>query len=228
MNWPFAPLTELKYGALLIDFPWPYDLYSEAGYEKSPETHYRSMSERELLDLPVNLLAANDCLAWVWSTWPHIPLAMKIMRSQGFEYKTGGSWTKKTVHGKNAFGTGFILRSTTEPYLIFTLGKPRIGSKSVRNLIETEEAFDYEAIPSLIESQRREHSRKPPEARENLKLLRPECHIAELFAREPWPADGDWDHDVWGFETDKFVAQPEGSSSVVSQIPAFPNDKVTG
>ncbi len=184
MNWPFGHLTPYKYGALLIDFPLHYEMRSEDGYGKSPEKHYATMSEDQIARLPLRMLAAQDCLAWVWSTWPHVPLVLRIMQAQGFRYRTGGSWTKTTRSGKRCFGTGFILRATTEPFLIFAMGDPVIGSASVRN---------------LIESERREHSRKPPEARAMLAALRPDCHIAELFARESWPG-----HDVWGWEQDKF------------------------
>ena len=57
----------------------------------------------------------------MWSTWPHLPDALWVMQQWGFGYVTGGSWTKTTRTGKRAFGTGYILRSTTEPWLIGTI-----------------------------------------------------------------------------------------------------------
>ncbi|MHB2265830.1 MT-A70 family methyltransferase [Aliihoeflea sp. PC F10.4] len=184
MDWPFDPLVPLKYGAILADPPWSYAMRSKKGYEKSPEAHYTTMSEAELCALPVGHLAHPDCFLFMWSTWPHLPQAMRVMSAWGFTYKTGGSWTKTTPSGKRAFGTGYVLRSSTEPFLIGTIGEPRTRSKSVRN---------------LIESPRREHSRKPPEARAIIDQLFPDQFACELFAREPWPG-----RDVWGNELQKF------------------------
>jgi N6-adenosine-specific RNA methylase IME4 len=181
--WPFGKLNHFKYGVILTDFPWAYEMRSEKGYEKSPEAHYDTMTEEQLRALPVGELAAGDCLLWMWSTWPHVEQALRLMKHYGFTYKTGGSWTKTTPTGKRAFGTGYILRSTTEPFLIGTMGEPVTASKSERN---------------LIESGRREHSRKPPEAREMLQRLCPSAFKCELFAREPWPGE-----EVWGNETGK-------------------------
>ncbi|WP_127088349.1 MT-A70 family methyltransferase [Aquabacter cavernae] len=176
--WPFGALRMMAYGAMLADPPWQYEMYGEGGYEKSPEAHYDTMSDDEIAALPVHLLASGDCLLFMWAIWPKLPSALRVMAAWGFTYKTGGSWTKLTRHGKRAFGTGYILRSTTEPWLIGTIGNPKIGSRSERN---------------LIEAVRGEHSEKPVEAREKLLRLRPDCFAAELFAVDPWPG-----HDTWG------------------------------
>lgn len=183
--WPFDHLTPFKYGAILVDNPVKYQMRSAKGYAKSPEAHYETMTEAELTALPVAHLASPDCMIVMWSTWPHLDQNMRVMKSWGFTYKTGGSWTKLTPRGKRCFGTGYILRSTTEPFLIGTLGEPETKSKSVRN---------------LIESVRREHSRKPPEMREMVDKLMPHVFACELFAREPWPG-----REVWGRETNKFA-----------------------
>lgn len=185
MTWPFGNLTPLKYGAILVDPPWAYEMRSERGYAKSPEAHYVTMGDNALKALPVDQLAGGDCLMVMWAVWPKLDAAIALMRAWGFEYKTGGSWTKTTASGKRTFGTGYILRSTTEPFLLGTLGSPRVGSRSVRNLIEAE---------------RREHSRKPDEMRRMIEKLRPNAFCCELFAREPWPG-----HDVWGLEASKFA-----------------------
>lgn len=184
-NWPFGDLMPLKYGAILADPPWSYEMRSEKGYAKSPEAHYETMTPRDIEALPVAHLASGNCLLWLWCVWPHLPQGLATMRAWGFTYKTGGSWTKTTRSGKRAFGTGYVLRSTTEPFLIGTIGEPVYRSKSVRN---------------LIESERREHSRKPPEAREMIGKLLPDVFCAELFAREPWAGN-----DVWGNDVQRFA-----------------------
>jgi N6-adenosine-specific RNA methylase IME4 len=183
--WPFDGLIPFKYGAILADPPWAYDMRSASGYEKSPEAHYATLPPAEIKALPVAQLAAPDCLLMMWTTWPHLDLAMEVMAAWGFAYKTGGAWVKRTATGKAAFGTGYLLRSATEPFLIGTIGRPKVRSRSERN---------------LIEGLRREHSRKPPEARAMIDKLLPDVWACELFAREPWPG-----RDVWGDQTARFA-----------------------
>ena len=185
-RWPFGSLQMFGYGAILADPAWRYQMYSEKGYEKSPEKHYETMSDEEIAALPVGELARGDCLLFLWAVWPKLTIALEAMAGWGFQYKTGGSWVKRTASGKTAFGTGYILRSSTEPFLIGTIGRPQYRSRSVRNLIDAE---------------RREHSRKPPDARGMIDTLLPDVPACELFAREPWPG-----RDVWGNETGKFGA----------------------
>jgi len=199
MNWPFDPLTPLKYGAILADPPWSFAMRSEKGHAKSPEAHYATMDIETIKALPVLHLASGDCMLFLWSTWPHLPQALAVMADWGFRYVTGGSWTKRTPMARAAFGTGYVMRSSTEPYLIGALGAPKIRSRSVRNLIEAPEQF-----PDGIESLRREHSRKPPEMREAIEALLPDTFACELFAREPWAGN-----DVWGLEADKFQADAD-------------------
>lgn len=195
MTWPFGTLTPGAYGLILADPAWPYEMRSEAGYGKSPERHYRTMSIAEIAALPVHELAAPDCLLVMWSTWPHLPQAMTVMRRWGFRYITGGAWTKRTRDGGPAFGTGFVLRSTTEPFLVGSAGSPWIGSKSERNWIETVE----EISTAPIDAARREHSRKPIEMREMCERLAPSVRRCELFAREPWSGA-----DVWGDQSTRW------------------------
>lgn len=192
--WPFRGLAAGRYGAILADPPWAFRLRTEAGYEKAPEAQYRTMRLDDICALPVGRLAARDCLLFLWTTFPHLPQALLVMTAWGFRYSTGGAWVKRGPAGRPGFGTGFVLRSATEPFLIGVRGSPRIGSKRVRNLIE---------LAPAIDALRREHSRKPAEARDMVMALRPGVPVCELFAREPWPGA-----DVWGDETGRFGAAP--------------------
>lgn len=175
--WPFGHLRQYKYGVIIADPAWRYDMWSDKGYGKSPEAHYETMADEEIAALPVHLLASDSCILLMWAVWPKLPVAIDVLRRWGFTYKTGGSWTKTTRTGKRAFGTGYILRSSCEPFLVGTIGSPEIGDRAVRN---------------LIESPRRQHSQKPPEMRAIAQRLRPNAFGAELFGIEPWPG-----HDVW-------------------------------
>jgi N6-adenosine-specific RNA methylase IME4 len=195
MTWPFGTLTPGAYGLILADPPWKYELRSEAGHGRSPERHYRTWPTEEICALPVHELAAPDCLLVLWSTWPHLLHAQRVMRAWGFRYVTGGAWTKRYRSGAPAMGGGFIFRSTTEPYLVGTAGSPWIGTKSERNYLETIEEVVEEGIDGL----RRGHSRKPPEIRAMCERLAPSVARCELFATEGWPGA-----DVWGDQIGKW------------------------
>ena len=197
-EWPFDPLIPLKYGAILADPPWAYAMRSGKGYEKSPEAHYSTMSLSDIKALPVAKLAGPACLLVMWSTWPHLPQALEVLGAWGFTYCTGGAWVKRTRNWKVCFGTGYLMRGATEPFIVGRLNRPVRGSRSERNAI-----FAPELIDDLIDSERREHSRKPPEMRELIERLAPGQHCAELFARQAWHG-----HSVWGNETELYGSDP--------------------
>lgn len=201
--WPFDTLTPLKYGAILADPPWAYAMRSPRGYGKSPEAHYDTMSLDAIKALPVAQLAGRDCYLFLWSTWPHLDQAMEVMKAWGFHYVTGGSWLKRTVNWKVSFGTGFVLRSATEPFLVGRFGAAETASASIRNVIMAPQlVIEPEDIADSIEAIRREHSRKPAEMRQMIEMLfKRQYFFCELFGREPWAGN-----DVWGNERTKFGA----------------------
>lgn len=183
-NWPFSPLLPHSYDLIVIDPPWRFKVYSrKTGLKKSADKHYGTMTLEELKALPVADLGAKDCLLWLWCTSPMLHIGLDVMQEWGFTYKTQGQWVKRTKHGKLGFGTGFVLRSASEPFLIGKIGKPKT-TRVVRN---------------LIEGPLREHSRKPDEAYREAERLMPGARRADIFAREI--REG-WD--AWGYETEKF------------------------
>lgn len=182
-NWPFGDLQPHTYDFIMSDFAWNFSLFSSKGEAKSAQAHYNTMSLDQIKALPVLDLCTENALHWMWATNPMLPDAIDTMRAQGFEYKTAGSWLKTTVHGKVAFGTGYILRSSNEPFIIGTRGKPKT-SRSVRS-----------GFTGLA----RQHSRKPEEAYRAAELLMPSARRLELYSRTNRPG---WD--TFGNETGKF------------------------
>ncbi len=187
----FAPLGMFRYGALIIDVPWQYEMYSEKGYEKSPEAHYKTMPDEEVLRLPVGELASDKCVLIMWAVWPKLPLAMECVKRWGFKYITGGSWIKTTKDGSALkMGTGYNFRSACEPFLLARIGKPQAKITD---------------MPNVIIAPAREHSRKPDEMRHNVERMTPHAYRADLFARQVWPGN-----EVWGDQNDKFYV-PSGT-----------------
>ncbi len=91
-----------------------------------------------------------------WATWPLIERQTQIMRGWGVPVTTGGVWAKRTVNGKLRWGTGFVLRSLCEPFLIGRLPGGKFAKGKVPNLLET-------LADAALDGLAREHSRKPDE-----------------------------------------------------------------
>lgn len=184
-DWPFEGLAPNAYGLILADPPWNFRNYSMKGIKKGAQAKYACMESGDIKSLPVIDLAHGDCALVMWATAPLLPVAIEVMGAWGFEYKTAGAWAKQSKTGdKWAFGTGYVLRSAAEFFLIGTVGKPSIGSRSIRNLL---------VAPV------REHSRKPDSMHEQLESLFPCDRRCELFARQSRPG---WD--VWGNQAELF------------------------
>lgn len=188
-GWPFDPFPALSYDAILADPATRFETWSAAGEKKSPQAHYQTMTWDELGALPVSQLARGDAILFLWACWPTIRQSINLMEQWGFRYVTGGSWHKRTKHGKSNFGTGYRLRSATEPYLIGTLGNP-MTAKNIRNVIEADGLDE-------IDAENLGHSRKPDEQYEVCEALCPRAlRFIELFSRKSRVG---WDH--WGLET---------------------------
>jgi len=181
--WPFGDIEPGVWDFIMMDIPWHYRLYSQAGEKKSPQAHYKTMSIEQVKALPVVDLAAPNSVLWLWAINPMLPQALDVMTALGFTFKTAGTWLKVTKHGKISFGTGYILRGSNEPFLIGTRGKPKT-SRSVRS-----------GFTGLI----REHSRKPEEAYQAAERLMPDARRLDLFSRTDRPG---WTS--WGDEVGKF------------------------
>ncbi len=172
-------LTVHQARVILADPPWHFRTYSEKGWRKSAHAKYRCMTQEDIGALPVGALCAPDCLMVMWATAPHLPQALSVMESWGFTFKTAGAWAKQSRTGSHwAFGTGYLLRSAAEFFLIGTRGRITQLSRSSRNLL---------AAPV------REHSRKPEAMYELVEATWPGPYV-ELFAthpREGWLSWGD-------------------------------------
>lgn len=173
---------------IMADPPWRFVLRSARGRGRSVERHYQTLDLDQIAALPVGALAARDCLLWLWSTSPMLPLQLRVAEAWGFRFATLGWWSKRSpVSGKQAFGTGYMLRSAGEPFILATRGRPRT-SRVVR---------------STIEGPRREHSRKPDEAFAAAEALMPGAARIELFSRQARPGWIGWGDEFGRFEKDR-------------------------
>lgn len=184
-GWPFDPLPPLSYDVIIADPPWPFDLYSNRGNDKSAAAHYAIMSIEDIAALPIGDLAQRDAILLLWVTAPRLKDCLAVMERWGFAYKTNMAWRKTTPAGRVRMGTGYWVRTMHESILIGTIGRPPKLS----------------AFPSLFDGVAREHSRKPEEFYHLVEKHTAGLRRADLFARQSRSG-----FDVWGNESTKFDA----------------------
>lgn len=172
--------TDKKYSIIYADPPWSYSDW-ENGL-RNPTTHYKTMTLSDIYNLPIMNIADENCILFLWVTYPLLQDSFKVIESWGFKYKTAGFvWVKKNKTGQgNFFGCGNYTRANSELCLIATKGK-----------IERLDA----SISQIIESSIEEHSKKPDVTRELIVKLVGELSRIELFSRQY--VNG-WD--CWGNE----------------------------
>lgn len=171
-KWFFHPLVPCSYDLVLVDLPTRFETHTP--YESDKGAQYPTMNDSWIRSLPMSDLSSGNTLYWFWSTMPKLKATMEWMTGWGIEYVTAGAWHKKTIHGKTAGGTGMVLQSKAEVYLIGRIGKPNYLKRPQSGLIETTELFNdalSASVPEVIEALRREHSRKPDEQYDILDAL---------------------------------------------------------
>lgn len=175
-------LPDKRYHVIYADPPWSFRAWSRKGNGRSAERHYKTMDLEDIKALPVRALAEEDCVLFLWATFPTLPQALSVIEAWGFEYKTAGFvWTKLNRKTPSIFwGMGYWTRSNAEVCLLATRGTPKRISAAV-----------HQAVLSPVE----EHSKKPDEVRDRIVALLGDVPRIELFARQR--ADG-WD--AWGDE----------------------------
>lgn len=176
----------LKFPIILADPPWHFKTYSKKGEGKSPTKHYKTMSIEEIYDYPVDKVAADNAILFLWVYQPLLPEAIKVMEAWGFRYVSiGFVWRKLTKHGKEHMSTGYYTRAGMEMVLIGRKGNPpRPKDRGVRQVFSSEV---------------REHSRKPDVMYDNIERLYDGPYL-ELFARANYRKD--WT--MIGDELEKF------------------------
>ena len=179
-----------KYGAILADPPWRFRTWSETNQTKSASRYYELMHTDDISNMPVAERASDDCVLFLWITWPNMPDALKVIEAWGFTYKTCAfCWVKgKSLplfpdDFKDKMGMGYWTRANSEVCLLATRGKPKRKHADVRQ---------------IIQAPIREHSRKPDEIYGRIERLVDGPYL-EMFARQAYP---NWDS--WGDEVGKF------------------------
>ena len=145
------PLPDGKYGLFYIDLPWEHTCDHNAWFV-SPKRHYPVMSEREIVAMApeIDLLAAKDCVMFMWVPACLLDVALRVMEAWKFRYCTNWVWCK--VDRKNP---GHYGRSDHELLLIAGRGKatPSVDPK-IAFTVSSVQAFPRRRVGSQREARR--------------------------------------------------------------------------
>ena len=175
------------------DPPWKYATRGKQGpTSRLPDRHYPTMKTADICALPIGDLAASSSWLFLWSTWPRLEHALKVMKAWGFKYSseaftwvklkekhTGELITRRSVH----MTTGYTTRKNTEPCLLGRRGSPKRLRADIQEVI-------FAPI--------RDHSRKPDEVAERIVRYAPGPRV-ELFARQAQPGFVGWGNELGKF-----------------------------
>jgi N6-adenosine-specific RNA methylase IME4 len=188
----YPDLPEKKYDIIYADPPWDYG--GKMQFDKSGKKEvninwnnnifisaanfkYPTLKTEEMMKIPINEIAKDDCLLFMWVTNPHLSQGIELGKAWGFAYKTVAFVWDKMNHNPGQYTLSYC-----ELCLVFKRGKiPK--PRGARN------------IKQLVREPRGEHSEKPLEVLKGIEQMFPTQERIELFARhkpEGW--------DVWGLD----------------------------
>lgn len=162
-----------KYRIIYADPPWQYG-YERLGNSGDAKRHYPTMPLEEICEIPVEKIAEDDAVLFLWTTSPLMMNANDVVEAWGFEYKAAFIWDKV----KHNFGHYNSVRH--EVLFICTRGS---CTPDVATLHD-----------SVVSIERTKHSEKPEYFRQVIDEIYPAGKRIELFARGLLP--GNWDS--WG------------------------------
>ncbi|MFL6100685.1 MAG: MT-A70 family methyltransferase [Actinomycetales bacterium] len=189
---PPLPSVEGGFRTVLADPPWRFtNRTGKVAPEHRRLDRYDTMTVDDICALPLSERLADSAHLYLWVPNALLPDGLRVMEAWGFRYVSNVVWAKRRKDGgPDGRGVGFYFRNVTELVLFGVRGSLRTlpPGRSQVNMIET---------------RKREHSRKPDEQYELIEACSPGPFL-EMFAR--YPRQG-WS--TWGNEANPDVA-PRG------------------
>lgn len=171
------------FGTVLADPPWRFtNRTGKVAPEHKRLSRYDTLDHRDIASIPVSEVMSEQSHCYLWVPNALLAEGLEVMEAWGFTYKGMIVWAKRRKDGgPDGRGVGFYFRNVTEPILFGVRGKLRTLGPGRRQV-------------NMIETQKREHSRKPDELYPIVEACSPGPFL-EMFAR--YPQDG-WR--AWGNE----------------------------
>ena len=202
------------FSTVLADPPWRFqNRTGKVAPEHKRLGRYSTMSLDEIKQLPVADACADNAHLYLWVPNALLPEGLEVMKSWGFKYTSNIVWAKRRKDGgPDGRGVGFYFRNVTELLIFGVKGHMRTLSPARSQV-------------NMIETRKREHSRKPDEQYALIEACSPGPYL-ELFARYPQPR---WK--CWGNEAAEGVIpkgrQYKGYQGGIIELPEIePNERI--
>lgn len=181
--------ADRRFHTILADPPWRFtNRTGKMAPEHRRLSRYGTMTVDEIAALPVGLIAGDTAHLYLWVPNAMLPDGIRVLQSWGFTYKTNIVWHKiRKDGGSDGRGVGFYFRNVTELVLFGVRGK------NARTLAPGRRQVN------MIETRKREHSRKPDEQYAIIESCSPGPYL-ELFSRGTrprWETWGEQAHDAY-------------------------------
>jgi N6-adenosine-specific RNA methylase IME4 len=170
------------YNIIYLDPPWSYRVHNtDNNGTRNARYFYKTMTDQDIIKLPIQKIAAPDCALFLWVTNPNLLLLNEIFKTWDFEFKTVAfTWVKTYPNStKLRLGLGHYTRGGAESCFLATRGHLKVQSHSVKQVV---------VAPYT------KHSEKPPKIRDYIVKLYGDLPRIELFARTGapgWDSHGD-------------------------------------
>lgn len=97
-NWPSK-----GYHVIVVDPPWPIrKIVRKVRPNQKPALDYPVMPLEEIYKLPINTIAQEDSVCFLWTIQKYLPHAFPILETWGFKYQRTLTWDKS--NGMCLFG----------------------------------------------------------------------------------------------------------------------------
>jgi N6-adenosine-specific RNA methylase IME4 len=161
-----------KFQTVLADPPWRFtNRTGKMAPEHRRLSRYETMTMEDIAALPVSEIVSDPAHLYLWVPNALLPEGLAVMKAWGFAYKSNIVWHKiRKDGGSDGRGVGFYFRNVTELLLFGVRGK------NARTLAPGRRQVN------MIETRKREHSRKPDEQYEVIESCSKGPYL-ELFAR---------------------------------------------
>jgi N6-adenosine-specific RNA methylase IME4 len=177
-----AELPSRKFGTILADPPWQFENRSgKVSPEHKRLTRYETMATEEICSMPIGDIADDPAHLYLWVPNALLPDGLRVMEAWGFRYISNLVWHKvRKDGGSDGRGVGFYFRNVTELLLFGVRGKNARTLDPARSQV------------NMIQSRKREHSRKPDEQYEIIEACSwgPRLELFSRGDRQGWTSWG--------------------------------------
>lgn len=162
-----------KYKTVIIDFPWDLNLRGLSFRPSHKIIPYKTMTDEECKQFPINDFAADECCLFLWVTQTTLPKGLQLIEMWGFKYHCLFTWDK--TNGLTICG----ITRRTEFVIYAYRGRLQLKTKG-------------KSLMTIFKEAPNKHSEKPAIFYSMLLKNTPEPRI-DIFARKRH-----YGFDAWG------------------------------